>query len=185
MIEDIFKEAEEKMSRAVDALRRDLVTIRTGRASPALVEKLPVECYGTSTPLNQLATISIPEPRLIAIRPWDPNILEDIEKAILKSDLGLTPTNDGKIIRLSIPRLSEERRQELTRLVGQRVEEGKVTVRNHRHDALNKLRELEREGEISEDAFYRAKDDLQEITNKFTDKMDELGRKKEKEIMEF
>ncbi len=185
MIEDILKEAEEKMSKAVEALRRDLVTIRTGRASPALVEGLQVECYGASAPLSQLAAISVPEPRLIAIRPWDPSIIENIERAILKSDLGLTPVNDGKIIRLSIPRLTEERRRELTKLVSQRVEEGKVAVRIHRRDALKELRELQKEGEISEDEFYRAKDDLQEITDKFTAKMDELGQKKEKEIMEF
>jgi len=185
MIEDLLKETEDRMNKAVDALRDNLVTIRTGRASPALVERLPVEYYGTPTPLNQLATISVPEPRLLAIRPWDPSALADIERAILKSDLGLTPSNDGKIIRLTIPRLTEERRQELVKVVGRRVEEGKVAIRNIRRDAVEDLRELESEKLISEDEFYRAKDDIQEITDKFVARMDEIGRDKEQEILEI
>ncbi|HIC94921.1 MAG TPA: ribosome recycling factor [Anaerolineae bacterium] len=185
MIEDVLKDAEERMSKAVEVLQDDLKTIRTGRASPALVERLLVEYYGTPTPLNQLATISAPEARLLTIRPWDPSILPAIEKAILKSELGLTPINDGKIIRLPIPRLTEERRQELVRLVRKRVEEGRVAVRNVRRDALNDLRELEREGLIAEDEFYRAKDDLQELTDKFIEKMGKIGQKKEEEIMEI
>jgi len=185
MIEDVLKETEERMNKAVDALRENLVTIRTGRASPALVERLPVEYYGTPTPLNQLATISVPEPRLLVIRPWDPNALPEIEKAILRSELGLTPSNDGKVIRLTIPRLTEERRRELVKIVGRRVEEGKVAIRNIRRDAIEDLRELEREKLISEDEFYRAKDDVQEITDKFVAKMDEMGREKEQEILEL
>ncbi|MGA9348294.1 MAG: ribosome recycling factor [Anaerolineae bacterium] len=185
MIKDLLKETEARMDKAVDALRDDLVTIRTGRASPALVERLPVEYYGTPTPLNQLATISVPEPRLLAIRPWDPNALADIEKAILKSELGLTPSNDGKIIRLTIPHLTEERRQELVKIVGKRVEEGKIAIRNIRRDAIEDLRELESEKLVSEDEFYRAKDDVQEITDEFIVKMDEIGRDKEQEITEF
>ena len=185
MIEDVLKDAEERMSKAVEVLKDDLKTIRTGRASPALVERLLVEYYGTPTPLNQLATISAPEVRLLTIRPWDPSILPAIEKAILKSELGLTPINDGKIIRLPIPRLTEERRRELVRLVKKRVEEGRVAVRNIRRDALNDLRELEKEGLIAEDEFYRAKDDLQELTDKFIEKMGEIGRKKEEEIVEI
>ena len=185
MIKDLLKETEAKMDKAVDALRDDLVTIRTGRASPALVERLPVEYYGTPTPLNQLATISVPEPRLLAIRPWDPNALADIERAILKSELGLTPSNDGKIIRLTIPHLTEERRQELVKIVGKRVEEGKIAIRNIRRDAIEDLRELESEKLVSEDEFYRAKDDVQEITDEFIVKMDEIGRDKEQEITEF
>ncbi|MBM4464105.1 MAG: ribosome recycling factor [Chloroflexi bacterium] len=185
MIKDLLKETEDRMNKAVDALRDNLVTIRTGRASPALVERLPVEYYGTPTPLNQLATISVPEPRLLAIRPWDPSALADIERAILKSDLGLTPSNDGKIIRLTIPRLTEERRQELVKVVGRRVEEGKVAIRNIRRDAVEDLRELESEKLISEDEFYRAKDDIQEITDKFVARMDEIGRDKEQEILEI
>jgi ribosome recycling factor len=185
MIKDLLKDTEERMEKAVDALRDSLMTIRTGRASPALVERLPVEYYGTPTPLNQLATISVPEPRLLAIRPWDPNSLADIERAILKSELGLTPANDGKIIRLTIPRLTEERRQELVKVVGKRVEGGKVAIRNIRRDAIEDLRELESEKLISEDDFYRAKDDIQEITDGFVVKMDEIGRDKEREITEF
>lgn len=185
MIKDVLKETEERMNKAVDALRDSLVTIRTGRASPALVERLPVEYYGTPTPLNQLATISVPEPRLLTIRPWDPNALADIEKAILKSELGLTPSNDGRILRLTIPRLTEERRQELVKIVGKRVEEGKIAIRNIRRDTIEDLRELESEKLISEDEFYRAKDDVQEITDKFVVRMDEIGRDKEREIREF
>jgi ribosome recycling factor len=185
MIKDLLKESEDRMDKAVGALRDNLVTIRTGRASPALVERLLVEYYGTPTPLNQLATISVPEPRLLAIRPWDPNALADIERAILKSELGLPPSNDGKIIRLTIPRLTEERRQELVKIVGKRVEEGKVAIRNIRRDAIEDLRELENEKLISEDEFYRAKDDVQEITDEFVIKMDEIGRDKEREIIEF
>lgn len=185
MIKYLLNETEAKMEKAVDALRDDLLTIRTGRASPALVERLPVEYYGTPTPLNQLATISVPEPRLLAIRPWDPGVLPDIEKAILKSELGLTPSNDGKIIRLPIPRLTEERRQELVKIVGKRVEEGKIALRNIRRDAIEDLRKLESEKLISEDEFYQAKDDVQEITDKFAGKIDEVGHEKEREIMEI
>ena len=185
MIKDLLKDTEERMDKAVDALRDNLMTIRTGRASPSLVERLPVEYYGTPTPLNQLATISVPEPRLLAIRPWDPTALADVERAILKSELGLTPSNDGKIIRLTIPRLTEERRQELVKVVGKRAEEGKVAIRNIRRDAIEDLREMESEKMISEDELYRAKDDVQEITDKFVTKMDEIGRDKEQEIMEI
>ena len=185
MIKDLLKETEDRMNKAVDALRDNLMTIRTGRASPSLVERLSVEYYGTLTPLNQLATISVPEPRLLAIRPWDPNALADIERAILKSELGLTPSNDGKIIRLNIPRLTEERRQELVKVVGKQVEEGKIAVRNIRRNAIEDLRELESEKMISEDEFYRTKDDVQEITDKFVAKMDEIGRDKEREIREI
>jgi ribosome recycling factor len=185
MIKDLLRETEEKMQKPVDALRGDLATIRTGRASPALVERLLVEYYGTPTPLNQLATTSVPEPRLLAIRPWDPNALADIEKAILKSELGLTPSNDGKVIRLSIPRLTEERRQELVKVVGKRVEEGKIAIRNIRRDAIEDLREMDSEKLISEDEFYRTKDDVQEITDRFVAKMDEIGRDKEREITEI
>lgn len=185
MIKDLLKETEDRMNKAVDALRDNLMTIRTGRASPALVERLSVEYYGTLTPLNQMATISVPEPRLLAIRPWDPTALADIERAILKSELGLTPSNDGKIIRLNIPRLTEERRQELVKVVGKQVEEGKIAVRNIRRNAIEDLRELESEKLISEDEFYRTKDDVQEITDKFVAKMDEIGRDKEREIREI
>jgi ribosome recycling factor len=184
VIEDLLKEADERMSKAVTALQNDLMTIRTGRASPSLVERLLVEYYGALTPLNQLATISAPEPRLLTIRPWDASSLSSIEKAILKSDLGLTPNNDGKIIRLVIPRLTEERRQELVKVVARRVEEARVAIRNCRRDGINDLREFEKEKLISEDDFYRAKDEMQELTDKLIERIDEIGQNKEKEIME-
>ena len=168
MIDDLLRDTEDRMSKAVDALRDDLITIRTGRASPALVERLPVEYYGTLIPLNQLATISVPEPRLLTIRPWDPGALADIERAILKSELGLNPSVEGG------PGDG-----------GKRVEEGRVAIRNIRRDAIEDLRELQSEKLISEDEFYRTKDDIQEITDQFITKMDEIGRDKEREILEF
>jgi ribosome recycling factor len=159
--------------------------IRTGRASPALVEKLPVEYYGTLTPLNQMAGIAVPEPRLLVIRPWDLAALPDIERALLKSDLGLTPMNDGKLIRLSIPRLTEERRRELVRIVARRVEEARVAIRNLRRDALQDLKEFEKEKMISEDDFFRGKDKVQELTDEYIEQIDEIGKLKEAEIMEI
>jgi ribosome recycling factor len=184
MTDDLLLEAEEKMAKAVDALRHDLLTIRTGRASPALVESLKVEVYDSTMPLNQLATIAVPEPRLLAIRPWDASTLSAIERAILKSDLGLTPNNDGKIIRLSIPPLTDERRRDLARMVNQRVEEARVAVRNARRDAMRLLQTLEKDGDISEDDRYRAQDDLQDLTNDYIGKLDTLGEAKQTEIME-
>jgi len=185
MLDDLLQEIETKMQKAVEALRNNLVTIRTGRASPALVERLPVEYYGSMVPLNQLASISAPEPRLLTIRPWDPASLPNIEKAILKSDLGLTPNNDGKIIRLAIPRLTQERRRELVKIVRQRVEEGRVAIRHCRRDGLRDLQELQKEKLISEDDFYRTKDDIQDLTDKYIEKAEELGKIKEEEIMEI
>ena len=185
MIDDVLKDAAERMEKAVEALHLDLRSIRTGRASPALVDRLPVDYYGAPTPLNQLATISAPEPRLLTIRPWDATALSAIEKAILKSDLGLTPNNDGKIIRLTIPRLNEERRQELVKLVARRVEEGRVAIRNIRRDAIDDLRELEKEKMISEDEFHKGRDKVQELTDKFIEQVDEVGKAKEKEVLEI
>ena len=184
MIDDLLKEVESNMRKAVEALRGNLVIIRTGRASPALVERLPVEYYGTVTPLNQLASISAPEPRLLTVRPWDPSSLHGIEKAILASDLGLTPINDGTIIRLPIPRLTQERRRDLVKLVRQRVEDGRVAVRHCRRDGLKDLQELQDEKLISEDDFYRSKDEIQELTDAYVKKTEELGSLKEEEIME-
>lgn len=185
MIDDVLLDAEERMSKAVDALRADLRGIRTGRASPALVEKVRVEAYESMMPLNQVATIAVPEPRLITIRPWDASTLDAIEKALLKSDLGLTPNNDGHIIRLPIPPLTDERRKELSRMVNRRLEDARVAVRNVRREALRALEELESEGEISEDMFYRSKDDLQELTDEYNEKAEELGEAKQAEITEF
>ncbi len=172
------------MRKAVEVLEADLRTIRTGRASPTLVERVMVEYYGTPTPINQLAVISAPEPQLLTIRPYDPGSLGDIERAILKSELGLTPTDDGRIIRLPIPRLTEERRRELAKLVRQRVEEGKVALRNIRREALDDMREFEKEKLISEDDFYRGKDDLQDLTDRYAKQMDEISARKQREILE-
>jgi ribosome recycling factor len=172
------------MSKTVEVLQDDLLSIRTGRASPALVEKLPVEYYGSMTPLIQLASIAVPEPRLLVIRPFDPSALADIERAILKSDLGLTPMNDGKLIRLSIPRLTEERRRELVRVVARRVEEARIAIRNLRRDALKDLQEFEKEKMISEDDFFRAKDEVQSLTDEYIEKIDGIGQRKEEEVME-
>jgi ribosome recycling factor len=185
MINEVLEELRERMKKSVEALQDDLMSIRTGRASPALVEKLPVEYYGTPAPLNQMASIAAPEPRLLVIRPWDPSALPDIERAILKSDLGLTPMNDGMLIRLSIPRLTEERRRELVKVVSRRVEEARIAVRNLRRDALQDLKEFEKEKMISEDEFFRGKDQVQELTDEFVEKIDGTGKRKEEEVMEI
>ena len=185
MINEVLDELRQRMTKSVEALQDDLMSIRTGRASPALVEKLPVEYYGTMTPLNQMASIAAPEPRLLVIRPWDPSALPDIERALLKSDLGLTPMNDGKLIRLNIPRLTEERRRELVRLVSRRVEEARVAVRNLRRDALQDLKEFEKEKMIPEDDFFRGKDAVQELTDEFIKEVVEIGKRKEAEVMDI
>jgi ribosome recycling factor len=185
MIKDVLAETEDRMNKSVESLQMDLKGIRTGRASPALVERLRVDYYGAPTNLIELASISAPEPQLLTIRPWDANALKDIERAILQSDLGLTPSNDGKLIRLSIPPLTEERRQELTKVVAKRVEQARVAIRNSRRDGLSDLRELEKEKLISEDDFYVGKDDLQDLTDKYIKIVDEIGQAKEQEIMEI
>lgn len=184
MINDLMRETEERMKKTVEVLELDLRAVRTGRASPALVERVIVEYYGTPTPLNQLAVISAPEPRLLTIRPYDPASLAEIERAILRSDLGLTPSNDGKIVRLTIPTLTEERRAELARMVGRRVEEARIALRNIRREALDDLREFEKEKMISEDEFYRARDDLQELIDRYIAEVEEVGQRKTREIME-
>ena len=184
MIDDVLLETEDKMDKTVAALRSDLLVIRTGRASPALVERLVVECYGSTMPLNQVATIAVPDPRLLTIRPWDLSVIGSIEKAILKSELGLTPHNDGKIIRLPIPALTDERRRDLSKMVNRRVEEARVAIRNLRRDGLKDLGDLQKDKEISEDDFYKAKDDLQKLTDDYIKKVDELGELKQAEIME-
>jgi ribosome recycling factor len=184
MLKDLMAEASGKMERAVEALVEDLRAIRTGRASPALLERIVVEYYGTMTPLNQVSTISVPEPRMLTIRPWESSMIGTIEKAILKSELGLTPTNDGKLIRLIIPRLSEERRNDLSRVVHRRVEEAKVSVRNLRREAIEELREFEAEKLISEDDLYKGREQIQELTDKYVARTDEVGQRKEEEIRE-
>ena len=184
MYRELMQDAELRMRGAVGSLESDMQTFRTGRASPHLLDRLEVEMYGVQMPLNQLAAISVPEPQQLAIRPYDENSLTPIEKSILKSDPGITPNNDGKIIRLNIPRLTEERRRDLSRLVSKRVEEAKVSVRNVRRDTLNDLREMKDEKMISENQFYLSQDDLQELTDKYTEHIDEQGQLKEAEIME-
>jgi ribosome recycling factor len=184
MVNDALVEAESRMKGAVHSLEEDLAGIRTGRASPVLIERLPIEYYGTPTPLVQLATISVPEPRLLAIRPFDPGSLKDIERAILASDLGLTPNNDGKMIRLNIPPLTEERRHELVRVVHNRAEEARVAVRNVRRDVHNDLREFEREKIISEDDLERGEESLQKLTDKFIEQITEASKRKETEVLE-
>jgi ribosome recycling factor len=184
MIAEVLRDAEERMRGAVASLEYDLGAFRTGRASPQLVERLVVELYGVEMPLNQVASIAVPEPQQLAIRPYDAKALAAIERAILKSDLSMTPNNDGKIIRLNIPRLTEERRRDLSRLVGKRVEEAKVATRNVRRDALNDLRDLKSESMITEDEFFRGQDDLQHLTDKYIGQIDVIGDKKTAEIME-
>lgn len=185
MIKEALSEAEDRMKGAITALTNDLATIRTGRASPALVERLDVQYYGTPTPLQQLATISAPEPRLLTIKPFDPASLKDIERAILASELGLTPNNDGKLIRLNIPPLTEERRRQLIKVVHHRLEEGRVAVRNIRRSVHEDLRDFEKEKLISEDDLTRGEADLQKLTDRYVERIDELGERKEAEIMEI
>ena len=184
MIKDAIKEAEDRMRASVLALEDDLAGIRTGRASPALVEKLSVEYYGAPTPLVQLAAISIPEPRQILIKPFDMSSIKEIERAIQASDLGLTPNSDGKSIRLNLPPLTEDRRKELVRVVQGRVEEARIAVRNIRRDAIKDMREFENEKLISENDLKRGEDDTQKITDGYIETINEICESKEKEVME-
>ena len=184
MVPEVLKEAETKMSKSVEHLKTDLQTIRTGRASPALVERLMVEYYGTPTPMIQLASIHAPEARLLVIQPYDKGAFGAIEKAILKSDLGLNPTNDGKVIRLAIPALTEERRKEMVKIARKRVEDGRIAVRNVRREAHKDLEELESEKMISADDLTRGNDQLQKLTDRFTSEAEKLGQAKEAEILE-
>lgn len=184
MIDEIKVDAEQRMQASIDALIRDLGSIRTGRASPALVERLNVDYYGTATPLNQLAGISAPESRLLVIQPWDKGSLGAIAKAIQASELGLTPNNDGSVIRLSIPQLTEERRRDLVKQLKAKVEDGKVAIRNIRRDAIDSLKDLLKEKEIGEDEERRAATTIQEITDRFIEEADRIGNAKEEEVLE-
>ncbi len=184
MIKDILKDAETRMTGAIHALTDDLATIRTGRASPALVERLHVEYYGAPTPLMQLASISIPEPRSIMIKPFDPSTMKDIERAIRASDLGLNPNNDGKAIHLNLPPLTEERRRDLVKHMHTRLEEARVAIRNIRRDLHNDMRDFEKEKLITEDELKRGEEDLQKLTDRFVEDINKHGQAKEKEIME-
>lgn len=184
MVSDELQKIEGKMQASVSSLRKELLTLRTGRATPALVEHIRVDYAGVPTPLNQIAGISIPEASLIIIQPWDKSSIREIEKAILKSDLGFNPTNDGNVVRIGIPPLSEERRQELIRVVRKRIEERKVTVRNLRHEVMNGLKAMEKNKEISEDEHKRVLAQLQKLTDVHIAEIDQVGRDKEKELLE-
>ena len=184
VIKETVKEAETRMKSAIQNLEESLATIRTGRASPALVEKMPIDYYGAPTPLMQLASISVPEPRALLIRPFDASSLKTIERAIIASDLGLTPNNDGKVIRLNLPPLTEERRRDLVKVVHSRLEEARVAVRNVRRDLVKDLREFENEKMISDDDLKKGEEELQKLTDKMIVQIDEIGKRKEKEIME-
>ena len=184
MVKDTLNNAEGKMKKTVDALRSHLGSIRTGRASPALVEHLHVEYYGTDMPLNQLANVSVPEARMLVIQPWDKGAMKAIEKAIQNSDLGLNPNNDGQVIRLAIPALTEQRRKDLVKLVKREVEEQKVSLRNVRRDGLSELKKLEQDKQIGEDEHKRAQAELEQLMNRYTRQLDQLGQTKEQEVME-
>ena len=184
MTDEIFSSAEHRMKRAVEILQQDFGNIRTGRASPALLEKVQVDYYGTPTPINSLATVNVPEPRLLVIQPWDRNSVPAIERAIQKSDLGLNPSSDGTVIRLVIPQLNEERRRELVKQVHKRAEDGRVAVRNIRRDCQDALKKQEREHAISEDELKRANERLQKLTDSFIAQMDEIAKRKEQEVLE-
>jgi len=185
MIDDIYQETKESMSKTVEALNRELQRIRTGRASLSVLDGIKVDYYGTPTPLNQMATLAVPESRQITIQPWDASVIKDIEKAILKSDLGLTPSNDGKILRISIPPLTEERRKELVKVIHKICEDHKITARNTRRDSNDLLKSLKKDGDISEDEAFRSQDEVQKITDKYIKLIDECYSEKEKEILEF
>lgn len=184
MIDAIFKELKDKMDRSIDALHREIAKLRTGRASISMLDGIRVDYYGTMTPLNQLATMSVPESRLITIQPWDAGVLSDIEKAVMNSDMGLTPTNDGKLIRISIPQLTEERRKEIVKTAKKNAEEGKVAIRNNRRDANEEIKKLEKDKTISQDDLKKSQTKIQEITDKYIDRVDDILKHKEKEIME-
>ncbi|MGH3058858.1 MAG: ribosome recycling factor [Gaiellaceae bacterium] len=184
MIEDLLDDAKRRMDKSVDATANEFNTIRTGRASAALLDRVKVDYYGTDTPLNQLATINVPESRLLTIQPYDPGSIKGIERAIQESELGLTPANDGKIIRLPIPQLTEERRKELVKVVRHVAEEGRVAVRNVRRDVMHHLKELVRDGDVGDDEERRAEERAQKLTDGHTAKIDELLKRKEEEIME-
>lgn len=184
MIDDVMTDADERMQKTMEALRHHLATIRTGRAAPALLDRIQIDYYGTPTPLSQVAGISAPEARMLLIQPWDKGSLAAIEKAIQKSDLGLNPNNDGTVIRLAIPPLTEERRKELVKQVHTQLEEARISVRNVRRDALNHVRELMTQKQVTEDDERRAEQRLDELTKRFIEEADKIGKAKEHEVME-
>jgi len=184
MSKDVFNEAEGKMKKTLEVLRKDYSSMRAGRANPAILEKIKVDYYGALTPLNQLANISAPEPRLLTVQPWDKSLLSVIEKSILKSDLGLNPTNDGNILRIAIPQLTEERRQELVKAAKKKAEESKVGIRNIRRDANDRIKKMEKEKDITEDELKKEQEEIQKTTDKYIKEADNVLAIKEKEIME-
>jgi ribosome recycling factor len=184
MIEELISDATRRMDKSVEATQHEFNTVRTGRASAALLDRISIDYYGTATPLKQLATINVPEPRLLTIQPFDPSSIKSIERSIQESDLGLTPSNDGKIVRLPIPQLTEERRKELVKVIRHLAEEGRVAVRNVRRDVMHDLKELVRDGDVGDDEERRAEDRVQKITDDHVHKIDDLLKKKEAEIME-
>lgn len=183
-VKEVHQGHEEKMKKALEVLKKELATLRAGRATPALLDKITVDYYGTPMPVNQVATVSVPEPRLIVIQPWEKNMLAVIEKAIQKSDLGLTPTNDGTVVRLVIPQLTQQRRAELVKVVHKKAEEGRVAIRNLRRDANEIIKKMEKEKSISEDEAEKAQEDIQKLTDKYIKEVDRVAAQKEKEIME-
>jgi len=181
----VYEETKDKMTESKEGFTKELQKVRTGRASLSLLDGIRVDYYGTRTPLNQMATLSVPESRLITIQPWDASVIGDIEKAILKSDLGVTPANDGKIIRLSIPPLTEERRKELVKKVNKMGEERKITIRNIRRESNEMLKKMKKDGDITEDEMFKGQDEVQKITDEYIEIIDSLCKKKEDEILEF
>jgi len=184
MINETLADAEGRMAKSIEALHRDLNTVRTGRASPALLDRIQVEYYGTPTPINQMANISVPEARLLVIQPWDRGVIPDIERALQKSDIGITPSSDGTVIRLAIPMLTEDRRKQLVKQVHSQVEDAKVAIRNVRRDSMSDVRDLMNEKMISEDDERRAEQKLDDLTKKFVDEADKVGKAKEQEVLE-
>jgi len=184
MPQNVIKDMEERMSKAISTLKKDLASLRAGRANPAMLDRILVDYYGTPTPISQLATISVPEPRMLTIQPWDKSVLKDIDRAIQQSDLGISPSNDGSVIRLVIPPLTEERRKELVKLAAKSGEEAKVAIRNIRRDANDEIKKLEKAATISEDESRRHQETVQKITDKFIAEVDKIVKEKEKDIME-
>ncbi len=184
-VNEVLAAVEGKMQKSIENLKHELGTVRTGRAAPSLLDRISVDYYGVPTQISALANVTAPEPRLLVISPWDKSTMGAIEKAILKSDLGITPTNDGKVIRLAIPQLTEERRREMTKIVKKRTEEGRVALRNVRRDALEDLKKAEKDKVISEDDMKRGQEKLQKLTDGYIARADEVGQHKEQEIMEF
>ncbi|MDD2554742.1 MAG: ribosome recycling factor [Syntrophaceticus sp.] len=184
-MDNALKQTENRMKKSVELLVKDYSTMRAGRATPSLLENVLVDYYGTPTPVNQMATVTVPEPRLLAIQPWDKNMMPQIEKAILKSDLGINPISDGNVIRLTVPTLTEEKRKDLVKVVHKKAEEGRIAIRNLRREINDQIKGVEKKGDISEDMAKRYLNDTQELTDKYTKKIDEVAAAKEKEIMEI